>query len=69
MPSKRNNRGESSGELVGEATLWAAADKLHGHIYVAVYNHVGLGLLLLKYISDAFENHLAKLARFMADPN
>lgn len=38
-----------------EATLWAAADKMRGHMDAAEYKHVALGLVFLKYISDAFE--------------
>ena len=38
-----------------EADLWAAADKLRGSMDSAEYKHVVLGLLFLKYISDAFE--------------
>ena len=34
--------------------LWAAADKLRGSIDAAEYKHVVLGLIFLKYISDAF---------------
>jgi type I restriction enzyme M protein len=37
-----------------EATLWAAADKMRGHMDAAEYKHVVLGLIFLKYISDAF---------------
>ncbi|HWO71274.1 MAG TPA: class I SAM-dependent DNA methyltransferase [Actinomycetota bacterium] len=44
-----------------EATLWAAADKLRGHMDAAEYKHVVLGLIFLKYISDAFEALHAKL--------
>jgi type I restriction enzyme M protein len=36
-------------------TLWAAADKLRGHLDAAEYKHVVLGLIFLKYISDAFQ--------------
>ena len=36
-------------------TLWQAADKLRGSIDAAEYKHVVLGLIFLKYISDAFE--------------
>ncbi|HEY7031475.1 MAG TPA: type I restriction-modification system subunit M N-terminal domain-containing protein, partial [Thermomicrobiales bacterium] len=42
--------------------LWAAADKLRGHLDAAEYKHVVLGLIFLKYISDAFEEHYAELA-------
>lgn len=38
-----------------EETLWAAADKLRGHMDAAVYKHTVLGLVFLKYISDSFE--------------
>lgn len=38
-----------------EQTLWAAADKLRGHLDSAEYKHVVLGLIFLKYISDAFQ--------------
>jgi len=45
------------------ATLWAAADKLRGHLDAAEYKHVVLGLVFLKYISDAFEARRAALAK------
>ena len=35
-----------------ESKLWAAADKLRGHMDAAVYKHVVLGLIFLKCISD-----------------
>jgi len=43
------------------AVLWAAADKLHKNMDAAEYKHVVLGLIFLKYISDAFELLHAKL--------
>lgn len=45
-----------------KAKLWAAADKLHGHLDAAEYKHVVLGLIFLKYISGAFEEHYAELS-------
>jgi type I restriction enzyme M protein len=52
-----------TGSALGlEATLWAAADKLRGHMDAAEYKHVVLGLVFLKYISDAFETRSAGLA-------
>jgi type I restriction enzyme M protein len=42
--------------------LWQAADKLRGSIDAADYKHVVLGLIFLKYISDAFETRRQKLA-------
>jgi type I restriction enzyme M protein len=44
-----------------ERTLWAAADKLRGAMDAAEYKHVVLGLIFLKYISDAFEAKHAEL--------
>lgn len=38
-----------------ENTLWAAADKMRGNVAVTDYKYVVLGLIFLKYISDAFE--------------
>jgi len=38
-----------------ESQLWAAADKLRGHMDASEYKHVVLGLIFLKYISDAFQ--------------
>ena len=38
-----------------EATLWEAADKMRGNLEAAEYKHVVLGLVFLKYVSDAFE--------------
>jgi type I restriction enzyme M protein len=38
-----------------EEKLWAAADKMRGHMDAGEYKHVALGLIFLKYISDAFQ--------------
>jgi type I restriction enzyme M protein len=53
----KNNKSESI-----EATLWQAADKLRKNMDAAEYKHVVLGLIFLKYISDAFEVLHSKLA-------
>jgi type I restriction enzyme M protein len=42
-----------------EEKLWLAADKLRGHMDAAEYKHVGLGLVFLKYISDAFQTGIS----------
>lgn len=44
-----------------ERQLWKAADKLRKNIDAAEYKHVVLGLIFLKYISDAFEEVYAQL--------
>lgn len=38
-----------------KATLWKAADKLRGSMSASQYKDVVLGLILLKYVSDAFD--------------
>ena len=48
-------KGRNGGDLGFEAKLWAAADKLRNNMDAAEYKHVVLGLIFLKYISDAFE--------------
>ena len=59
------NGGATTGH---EAELWAMADALRGSMDAAEYKHVVLGLIFLKYISDAFEErHAAVLAEFGQD--
>ena len=61
--------GNSGSALGFEATLWATADKLRGNLDAAEYKHVVLGLIFLKYISDAFEEKHAELQKVKgADP-
>lgn len=57
--SRKNH--DTSANLGFEAQLWAAANALRGSMDAAEYKHVVLGLIFLKYISDAFEAHRAKL--------
>jgi len=63
------NGAKGKGDLGFEATLWAAADALRGNLDAAEYKHVVLGLIFLKYISDAFEERQAYLFRAAADPD
>ena len=44
-----------------EAEYWHMADALRGSMDAAEYKHVVLGLIFLKYISDAFEERHAKV--------
>lgn len=48
-------------------TLWAAADKLRSSMDAAEYKHIVLGLIFLKYISDAFDERRAALSAAFAD--
>jgi type I restriction enzyme M protein len=59
LPRKATNsslyRTNGPSALGFEATLWQAADKLRNNMDAGEYKHVVLGLIFLKYISDAFE--------------
>ena len=65
MPKKTTTKAGSkkaSSAVVGyEAQLWAMADALRGSMDAAEYKHVVLGLIFLKYVSDAFEEQHARL--------
>ncbi|MBM4175023.1 MAG: SAM-dependent DNA methyltransferase [Ignavibacteria bacterium] len=66
MKKKKSNTEEPL-----EKKLWKAADKLRKNMDAAEYKHVVLGLIFLKYISDAFEEHYQKLVELKnegADP-
>jgi len=66
MASKKQKPNGNGATLGFESVLWAAADKLRGHMDAAEYKHVVLGLIFLKYISDAFDARHELLA---ADPD
>jgi len=71
MAKRRGTKGSannSDANLGFEQKLWAAADKMRGHMDAAEYKHVALGLIFLKYISDAFEERRRFLFREMDDP-
>lgn len=51
-----------------EKTLWKAADKLRKNMDAAEYKHIVLGLIFLKYISDAFEEKYQQLAFDFGNP-
>ena len=53
--SKAKTADKSSANIGFEAKLWLTADKLRNNMDAAEYKHVVLGLIFLKYISDAFE--------------
>ena len=63
---------KSNGANLGfEEKLWQAADKLRNNMDAAEYKHVVLGLIFLKYISDAFKDqhqHLISKSSQGADP-
>jgi type I restriction enzyme M protein len=60
--TKTDRKKTNNGANVGyEAELWQMADALRGSMDAAEYKHVVLGLIFLKYISDAFEEQHTKL--------
>ena len=66
------NKPNGNGANLGfEEKLWQAADKLRNNMDAAEYKHVVLGLIFLKYISDAFEEKnqfLIRESNLGADP-
>lgn len=52
-----------------EKKLWTSANKLLPSLDAAVYKHVILGLVFLKYVSDAFEERQIELRVRFQDPN
>jgi type I restriction enzyme M protein len=61
MAKTRSKSSDTTANLGFEAKLWAAADALRNNMDAAEYKHVVLGLIFLKYISDAFEAKHAAL--------
>jgi type I restriction enzyme M protein len=56
-------KAKNGANLGFEQQLWQMADKLRGHMDAAEYKHVVLGLIFLKYISDAFQEQYEKLKK------
>ncbi len=62
MSAAQAKAAKSNGATLGcEAQHWQMADALRGSMDAGEYKHVALGLIFLKYISDAFEEQRAKL--------
>jgi type I restriction enzyme M protein len=55
MAKQKTKKNDTGANLGFETKLWAAADALRNNMDAAEYKHVVLGLIFLKYISDAFE--------------
>ncbi len=58
---KTGSQQDTGANLGFEAKLWQMADGLRNNMDAAEYKHVVLGLIFLKYISDAFEAKHAEL--------
>jgi type I restriction enzyme M protein len=60
---------DQKGDLSFAADLFKAADKMRQNVEPSEYKHIVLGLIFLKYVSDAFEAHKRKLAAdTLSDP-
>ena len=59
--TKKNGSSANGADLGFEAKLFQAADKLRGNMEPSDYKHVVLGLIFLKYISDAFDGKYQEL--------
>jgi type I restriction enzyme M protein len=65
----KENKAKNGANLGFEQTLWQMADKLRGDMDAADYKNVVLGLVFLKYISDAFQERYEPLKKEKhADP-
>jgi len=64
--ARGKKKSTNGSELGYEAQLWKMADALRNNMDAAEYKHVVLGLIFLKYISDAFEAKHAELAAQVA---
>lgn len=60
---KDQEKSNNGANLGFEQQLWQMADKLRGHMDAAEYKHVVLGLIFLKYISDAFQERYEALKK------
>jgi type I restriction enzyme M protein len=66
--TKTKEKNGNGSTLGFEEKLWAAADKMRGHMDSGEYKHVALGLIFLKYISDVFDQRHTVLEVGTADP-
>ena len=63
-PSEAPRNGVTTGY---ESALWTAANALRSNMDAAEYKHIVLGIIFLKYISDAFEERHAQLEAESSD--
>ena len=68
MAKGNRERKNGPGDIGYEAQLWQMADALRGSMDAAEYKHVVLGLIFLKYISDAFDERHDYLRRAVDNP-
>jgi len=66
----RQSQSSPNGTSLGfESECWKMADKLRNNMDAAEYKHVVLGLIFLKYISDAFDEQRRHLEKELGEPS
>ena len=68
QPKKRGRKKKEPPAKDFKAVLWASADKLRAQMDAAVYKHLVLGLIFLKYISEAFVEQQQKVLEMVSNP-
>jgi len=68
MAKRKSAVRNGNGDFGFTNRLWSAANRLGGTVEAAEYKHIILGLLFLKYLSDAFEDRQRFLTRAVTDP-
>jgi len=67
MALTKDNKPSNGTNLGFESECWKMADKLRNNMDAAEYKHVVLGLIFLKYISDAFTERRTQLEYELGD--
>jgi len=69
-PTSTKKKSNGNGAIIGfEQQLWDMADRMRGHMDPSEYKHVALGLIFLKYVTDAFQEVYDRIsADEYADP-
>ena len=67
-PKKKGRKKKEAPAKDYKEVLWASADKLRNQMDAAVYKHLVLGMIFLKYISDAFVEQQQKVLEMVSNP-
>ena len=68
LPKKKGRKKKEAPAKDYKEVLWASADKLRNQMDAAVYKHLVLGMIFLKYISDAFVEQQQKVLEMVSNP-
>ena len=67
--AKKSSSASNGANLGFEAECWKMADKLRNNMDAGEYKHVVLGLIFLKYISDAFSERHTEIESELSNPD